>query len=103
MPELGELISGQADAVDLRMLSIEDLLGRQAVSLDWEQIREGITDRTVLVTGGAGSIGTELCRQLARLKPKQLVVVDQSEYGLYMADSELRAGLRGSGSCGLSA
>ena len=91
MPEMGELMSGQADALDLRVLSIEDLLGREAVALDWKQIREGITDRTVLVTGGAGSIGTELCRQLARLKPKQLVVVDQSEYGLYTADSELRA------------
>ena len=92
MPELGELISGQADALDLRALSIEDLLGRQAVSLDWEQIREGITDKTVLVTGGAGSIGAELCRQLARLKPRRLVVVDQNEYGLYLADTELRAG-----------
>ncbi len=67
----------------LRQVALEDLLGRDPVQLDWEQISAGISGKTVLVTGGAGSIGSELCRQIARLQPTTLIVVDQSEYHLY--------------------
>jgi FlaA1/EpsC-like NDP-sugar epimerase len=60
------------------------------VSLDWGAIEEGVRDRTVLVTGGGGSIGAELCRQIARLGPKSLVVVDQSENNIYAIEMEIR-------------
>jgi FlaA1/EpsC-like NDP-sugar epimerase len=90
MPDLNEIMAGRAQIADLRELSIEDLLGRDPVSLDWQSIRQGVADRTVLVTGGAGSIGSELCRQLARLGPRRLVVLDQNEFGLYTIDEQLR-------------
>jgi FlaA1/EpsC-like NDP-sugar epimerase len=89
-PELSDLISGRARAGDLRELSIEDLLGREAVSLGWDEIEAQTQSRVVLVTGGAGSIGSELCRQLAKLGPSRLVVVDRNEYGLYAIDDQLR-------------
>ncbi|KAA3629016.1 MAG: polysaccharide biosynthesis protein, partial [Proteobacteria bacterium] len=66
-----------------------DLLGRKQVSLDWSAIREGLGGRRILVTGGGGSIGSELCRQIARLGPGQLVILDQSEFNLYAIVLEL--------------
>jgi len=91
LPRLQDLVSGHSVLRELRDVSIEDLLGREPVSLDWDSMRRGIGGRTVLVSGGGGSIGAELCRQVAGLAPKRLVIVDSSEYNLYTIESELRA------------
>jgi len=89
LPSMRDLPSGRVVPGTLRPISIEDLLGRDPVSLDVEAISAGVTDRTVLVTGGGGSIGAELCRQLARYAPARLVIFDSSEFNLYRADREL--------------
>lgn len=83
LPSLNDLTKGRVTVDALRQVALEDLLGRDPVQLDWQQISAGISGKTVLVTGGAGSIGSELCRQIARLQPATLIVVDQSEYQLY--------------------
>ncbi len=90
LPGIKDLPSGRAGLGALREIHIEDLLGREPVSLDWSAIAEGITARTVLVTGGGGSIGAELCRQIARLEPARVVIFDASELNLYQVDRELR-------------
>ena len=74
----------------LKDVGAEDLLGRPPVQVDWSRIRAVLAARAVLVTGGAGSIGSELCRQIARLDPERLVVVDSSEFNLHRLDAELR-------------
>jgi len=90
MPEMQDIVSGRASLKDLRDVKIEDLLGREPVSLDWRAITEATRGKTILVTGGGGSIGAELCRQIARLKPAQLIILDRSEFNLYSIDMELR-------------
>ena len=75
----------------LKRVAIDDLLGREPVSLNWESIRDGLAGKRVMITGGGGSIGSELCRQIARLNPIELIVVDNSEYSLYRIDHELRS------------
>ena len=90
VPRLNDLITGRVQINDLREVSIEDLLGRDPVSLDWEKIRGSLSGRTLLVTGGGGSIGSELCRQLAKVDPGKLLVLDNSEFNLYTIEMELR-------------
>jgi FlaA1/EpsC-like NDP-sugar epimerase len=70
-------------------VSIEDILGRDPVSLDWEGIRNGLTGKSIMVTGSGGSIGSELCRQIAALGPARLVLLENSEYNLYALEMEL--------------
>jgi FlaA1/EpsC-like NDP-sugar epimerase len=89
VPKLQDLMSGQVSISQLRRVNIEDLLGRNPVTLDWDGIREGLAGRTVLVTGGGGSIGSELCRQIARSGPSRLLIADSCEYNLYSIESEL--------------
>ena len=89
VPKLQDLTTGRSDLNAFREVSIDDLLGREPVRLDWMSIRQGVTGKVVLVTGGGGSIGSELCRQIARLKPKALIVVDQSEFNLYTIETEI--------------
>ncbi len=91
VPRLEDLMAGRVSVSSLRALTIEDVLGREPVRLDWDAISRGLSGRRVLVTGGGGSIGSELCRQLAGLGPARLVVVDHSEHNLYEIDRELRA------------
>jgi len=91
LPTLKELGATITRFEDLKPVAIDDLLGRDPVSLDWNAIRAGLTGKRVLVTGGGGSIGAELCRQIARLDPAGLVVLDSSEYNLYRIDYDLRA------------
>jgi FlaA1/EpsC-like NDP-sugar epimerase len=90
LPRLQDMVSGQVGLKDLRDVNIEDLLGREPVRLDWRAIEEGLRGRVVLVTGGGGSIGSELCRQIGRLRPERLVVFEHSEFNLFTIEQELR-------------
>jgi FlaA1/EpsC-like NDP-sugar epimerase len=90
LPSLQDLASGKVGLRELREVRIEDLLGRDPVRLDWDAIAAQLSGRVVLVTGAGGSIGAELCRQLARLQPARLVLFEQSEYNLYTIEHELR-------------
>lgn len=90
LPGTRDLAWGGSFVSELRDVAIEDLLGRARVELDWQSISRGISGHRVLVTGGGGSIGAELCRQIARLGPARLVVVERSEYNLFSIDRELR-------------
>ena len=89
LPRLQDMVSPQPGIQDLRDLSIEDLLGREPVKLDWSGIRSGMTGKRVLVTGGGGSIGSELCRQIAALSPASLVILERSEFNLYQIRRKL--------------
>jgi FlaA1/EpsC-like NDP-sugar epimerase len=91
VPRLEDVVAGRAQFNQIKEVAIEDLLGRDTVELDWTSIRATLTTRRVLVTGGGGSIGSELCRQIARLGAQSLIVVEQSEYNLYRITQELRA------------
>jgi FlaA1/EpsC-like NDP-sugar epimerase len=90
VPGLGELISGKLHVTNHREISVTDLLEREPVRLDLEQARRAFTGRAVLVTGAAGSIGTELCHQLSQLGPRKLIALDQAESELFRLESELR-------------
>lgn len=90
VPSLSELARGTADVTQLRDLDVNDLIGRLPVAR--VNVVPGIAGQVVLVTGAAGSIGSELCRQIIRLRPQALVLVDHSEVGLYAIEAEL-AGL----------
>jgi len=89
LPSIEELAEDQADASRLRAVTVEDLLGRDQNALDDDAIERLIHDRCVMVTGGGGSIGSELCRQIAAHHPQALIVVDNSEFNLYRAELEL--------------
>ncbi|HEY6941225.1 nucleoside-diphosphate sugar epimerase/dehydratase, partial [Dokdonella sp.] len=90
VPRLEDVVAGRSSFNELKEVAIEDLLGREPVRLDWTAIRTRLAGRRVLVTGGGGSIGSELCRQVARLGVESLSVLDQSEYNLYVIEQELR-------------
>lgn len=90
VPQLQNLMTGQVSINQVRPVSIEDLLGRDPVLLDWDGIRNALANRVVLVTGGGGSIGAELCRQIATSSPRRLLVADNSEYNLYRIEMELQ-------------
>jgi FlaA1/EpsC-like NDP-sugar epimerase len=90
VPSMRELLDGRARLGELRSVQIEDLLGREAIELDLDGPQGDLEGRTVLVTGGAGSIGSELARQVATFAPKRLIVLDQAESPLYFANLELR-------------
>jgi FlaA1/EpsC-like NDP-sugar epimerase len=91
LPTLNDLGNKATRIDDLKRVVIDDLLGREPVSLEWESIREGLAGKRVMITGGGGSIGSELCRQIARLNPIELIVVDNGEYALYRIDHELHS------------
>lgn len=91
VPRLEDVVSGRAQFNQLKEVAIEDLLGREPVELDWTAIREAVTGKRVLVTGGGGSIGSELCRQVARLGATSLTILDIGEFNLYNIERELRA------------
>ncbi len=90
LPRMQDLVSGQVSFKSMRNVEIEDLLGRDKVTLDWDAIQAGVSGKSIMVTGGGGSIGTELCRQIAQLSPSRLIVFEQSEHNLYEIDRELR-------------
>ncbi len=90
VPPLKELMSGNVRVDQLREVMIEDLLGRDPVALDWQAIKQGLSGRSVLVTGAGGSIGSELCRQLAELAPKRLILLENSEFNLFSIEREMQ-------------
>lgn len=89
LPSLKDIADGNIATSALREVLIEDLLGREQVDLDWQAISNVIQDKIVLVTGGGGSIGSELCRQIAALSPRKLIILDNNEFNLYAIDLEL--------------
>lgn len=89
VPALKDIIAGEVIVGQLREVSLEDLLGRDPIQIDLESVRKEITGRTVVVTGAAGSIGSELCRQLLEYSPTSLVCFDQSETGLFFLRRDL--------------
>jgi FlaA1/EpsC-like NDP-sugar epimerase len=89
VPGLGDLIQGTELGQQIRDVAVEDLLGRRPVRLDQDSIRERIRGRVVMVTGAAGSIGSELCRQIAQFRPLALIGFDEAETPLFQLDREL--------------
>jgi FlaA1/EpsC-like NDP-sugar epimerase len=88
-PGIREIIDGQVSLSKLRDVEIEDLLGREAVNLNIREVIDTIEGKVVLVTGGGGSIGSELCRQIARFNPKLLIILDIYENSAYEIQQEL--------------
>ena len=90
LPSVFEMAGQGVDASRLRQVTVEDLLGRDPVQLDVKAISGYLRHKVVLVTGGGGSIGSELCRQVAAQQPERLIVFDNGEFNLYSIDHELR-------------
>ncbi len=89
IPPIDEVIAGRVTLGALREVEMEDLLGREPVSLDQKSIENFLQQKTVLVTGAAGSIGSELCRQIAKFNPSILMLLDQDETGIFNISEEL--------------
>ena len=89
VPAIDQLASGQVSVSQLRPVSVADLLGREAVNLEVEAIRRTFEGRVVMVTGAGGSIGSELCRQVAALNPRRLLLVEQCEVQLFQIEQEM--------------
>jgi FlaA1/EpsC-like NDP-sugar epimerase len=90
MPGIWEILQGDVEVSSIRDVEIEDLLGRDPVQLDEEELRRFLVGSVVMVTGAGGSIGSELARQVARLGPRKLLLVERAEFGLFDVDREIR-------------
>ena len=90
VPSLAEIMEGGMSLGRVRRVNIEDLLRREPVRIDAEEVERFIRGKRVLVTGAGGSIGSELCRQVARFSPNVLIMLDRAENGLFFVDMELR-------------
>lgn len=90
LPGLYQLVKGEVNVSKLRPVSIEDLLGRDPITVNLDEIMGYVADKVVLVTGGGGSIGSELCRQIAHYQPKQLIIFDIYENNAYDIQQELK-------------
>jgi FlaA1/EpsC-like NDP-sugar epimerase len=90
VPSYDDLVSGKVTVSQIRHVELDDLLGRDPVVLDTAGLKEWIHDRVVMVTGAGGSIGSELCRQLARFDPRAIVLFELSEFALYTIEQEFR-------------
>lgn len=88
VPAFDDLMSGKVTVSEIRNVELDDLLGREPVQLDDAGMHQLLTDKVVMVTGAGGSIGSELCRQIAKFKPSVLVLFEQSEYALYAIEQE---------------
>ena len=89
LPGVYQLINGDVSVSKLKQVEIEDLLGREPVQINTEEVLNYVRGKTILVTGGGGSIGSELCRQIASHDPKQLVILDIYENNAYQIQQEL--------------
>ncbi len=90
LPGMYQLVNGEVNVSKLRDVEVEDLLGRDPINVDMDSILGYVKDQKVLVTGGGGSIGSELCRQIASHKPKQLIILDIYENSVYDVQQELK-------------
>ncbi|WP_078431940.1 polysaccharide biosynthesis protein [Metabacillus halosaccharovorans] len=90
MPMIEDIITGKVSVNQFRDVQVEDLLGRDPVELDIQSISNKLTDKTILVTGAGGSIGSEICRQVSRFNPKKLMLLGHGENSIYTIDMELR-------------
>jgi len=95
VPSLADIVAGKVSVSSLRAVELEDLLGRDPVQLDEAGLQSFIHGKTVLVTGAGGSIGSELCRQIARFAPARVVLLDSSEFALYAIEQEFHDRLPG--------
>ena len=89
LPKVQDILDGTARSRDLRPVALDDLLGRDPVSLDINLISSGMSGKNVLITGAGGSIGSELCRQVVQLNPASLILLEQNEYNLYRIAHEI--------------
>jgi len=90
LPSVKDLLSPLVSKKNLRDVAITDILGREVVGLNWEELRKSLFGKRILITGGGGSIGAELCMQLARIEPELLVIYDHSEFNLYQINASLQ-------------
>ena len=90
IPGIYEIIDGKVDIKKIRDVEIEDLLGREPIKVNLNEISEYISNKVILVTGGGGSIGSELCRQIASFNPKHLIILDNYENNAYAIQQELK-------------
>ncbi|SER69820.1 NDP-sugar epimerase, includes UDP-GlcNAc-inverting 4,6-dehydratase FlaA1 and capsular polysaccharide biosynthesis protein EpsC [Gracilibacillus ureilyticus] len=90
VPKIEDIVSGKVSVSTLKNVDVEDVLGREPVELDINSITEYVTNRTVMVTGAGGSIGSEICRQLVRFNPERILLVGHGEFSIYSIDIELR-------------
>ncbi len=90
LPSIHEIAAGKVEVNALRALDIHDLLGRDQVDLQWDKISTHIRDKKILVTGGGGSIGSELCLQILKQKPSKLLILDNNEFNLYKIEMEMK-------------
>jgi len=90
MPSIEDVMTGRVSVNDMRDVNIEDLLGREEVQLDLKAIADNLTEKTILVTGAGGSIGSEICRQVCEFRPKRLILLGHGESSIYNIDMELR-------------
>ena len=93
LPTLYEIIDGKAHLYQLRDIRIEDILGRKPVEINYGQLLSQLEGKPILITGAGGSIGSELCRQVIRFKPSNLILVDHSENNIFLIERELSARL----------
>lgn len=89
IPGIYEIIEGKVDIKNIRDVEIEDLLGRETININTKEISNYLENKTILVTGGGGSIGSELCRQIAKVNPKKLILLDIYENNAYEIQQEL--------------
>ncbi len=89
LPKMSDYLSGKSDPTQLQNVGLEDLIGRKAAVLEVNQISLMLKDKIVLVTGAGGSIGSELCAQIAKFKPKKIIAVEISEFNLYQLEQNL--------------
>lgn len=96
MPNIDDIMAGRLEVSQLKKVEVEDLLGRDPIELDDQGILEQIENKTILVTGAGGSIGSELCRQVVKFKPRRLVLLGHGENSIYLINEELNKKLLGS-------
>lgn len=90
IPGMSEIVSGKVSISEIKNIDIVDLLGRDEVAPDYQLLKKNVTNKSVAVTGAGGSIGSELCRQIAQLAPVRLILVERNEFNLYSIDLELQ-------------
>ena len=90
LPSIQDIVDGKVSVSDIKDLTIEDLLSREQIQPNLELLSKNIYSKVVLVTGAGGSIGSEICRQIVKLKPKKLFLIELNEYALYKINEELK-------------